>query len=149
MRAVVYDRYSENLDDLEVREVDEPKVSPASVLIEVRAAGVNPVDWKVMAGYLDPIMPVQFPIIPGWDVSGVVIGVGMDTPEFQIGDEVMAYARKDVVGGGTFAERVAVPVHAVAPHADCQGSADERRPDPAARPEHLRARPGDRRRPRR
>jgi len=114
MRAVVYDRYSENLDDLEVREVDEPKVSPASVLIEVRAAGVNPVDWKVMAGYLDPIMPVQFPIIPGWGVSGVVIGVGMDTPEFQIGDEVMAYARKDVVGGGTFAERVAVPVHAVA-----------------------------------
>jgi len=114
MRAVVYDRYSENLDDLEVREVDEPKLPPASVLIEVRAAGVNPVDWKVMAGYLDAIMPVQFPVIPGWDVSGVVIGVGLDTPEFQIGDEVMAYARKDVVGGGTFAERVAVPVHAVA-----------------------------------
>ncbi|MFD5213676.1 NADP-dependent oxidoreductase [Microbacterium sp. NPDC058345] len=113
MRAVVYDRFSKNLDDLEVREVDEPKLPPASVLIEVRAAGVNPVDWKLMAGGLDALFPTRFPVIPGWDVAGVVIGVGMDTPEFRIGDEVMAYARKDVLSDGTFAERVAVPVRAV------------------------------------
>jgi NADPH:quinone reductase-like Zn-dependent oxidoreductase len=114
MRAVVYDQFTQDLDALQVREVPEPKVSPASVLIEVRAAGVNPVDWKLMAGYLDPIMRSQFPIIPGWDVAGVVVGVGLDTPEFQVGDEVMAYARTDTVGGGTFAERVDVPVRAVA-----------------------------------
>src|SRR5699024_8316825 len=42
-------------------------------------------------------------------------GLGFDTPEFSIGDEVVAYARKDVLGGGTFAEKVAVPVRAVAP----------------------------------
>ena len=113
MRAAVYDRFTQDLDALQVREVPEPKVTPASVLIEVRAAGVNPVDWKLMAGGLDPIMPTQFPVIPGWDVAGVVIGVGMDTPEFQVGDEVMAYARTDTVGGGTFAERVDVPVRAV------------------------------------
>ena len=58
-------------------------------------------------------MPTQFPVTPGWDVAGVVIGLGFDTPEFSIGDEVIAYARKDVLGGGTFAEKVAVPVHAV------------------------------------
>ncbi|MGB3375184.1 MAG: alcohol dehydrogenase catalytic domain-containing protein, partial [Microbacterium sp.] len=114
MRAVVYDRFTDDLDTLEVRELPEPKVTPASVLIEVRAAGVNPVDWKLMAGGLEAIMPAQFPIIPGWDVAGTVIAVGMDTPEFQVGDEVMAYARTDVVGGGTFAERVDVPVRAVA-----------------------------------
>lgn len=114
MRAVVYDRFTKDFDDLEVREVPEPKVAPASVLIEVKAAGVNPVDWKVMAGYLDAILPTQFPVIPGWDVAGIVIATGADTPEFQVGDEVMAYARKDVVGAGTFAERVAVPVQAVA-----------------------------------
>lgn len=113
MRAVVYDRFTKDLDALEVREVADPKVAPASVLIEVRAAGVNPVDWKLMAGGLDAIMPTRFPVIPGWDVAGVVIAVGMDTPEFQVGDEVMAYARKDTVGAGTFAERVAVPVSAV------------------------------------
>ncbi|WP_309127413.1 NADP-dependent oxidoreductase [Microbacterium sp.] len=113
MRAVVYDRFSKNVDDLEVREVDEPRLPPASVLIEVRAAGVNPVDWKLMAGHLDFLFPTRFPVIPGWDVAGVVIGVGMDTPEFSVGDEVMAYARKDVLSDGTFAERVAVPVRAV------------------------------------
>ncbi|REJ07355.1 NADP-dependent oxidoreductase [Microbacterium bovistercoris] len=114
MRAAVYDRFTRDFDDLVVRDVPEPKVSPASVLIEVRAAGVNPVDWKLMAGGLDAIMPTMFPVTPGWDVAGVVVAVGMDTPEFQVGDEVLAYARPDVVGGGTFAERVDVPVRAVA-----------------------------------
>lgn len=115
MRAAVYDAYTENFDDITVRELPDPKVPPASVLIEVRAAGVNPVDWKLVGGHLDPVMPTQFPVTPGWDVAGVVVGLGFDTPEFSIGDEVVAYARKDVLGGGTFAEKVAVPVRAVAP----------------------------------
>ena len=114
MRAAVYDAYTDNFDDITVRELPDPKLPPASVLIEVRAAGVNPVDWKLVGGHLDPVMPTQFPVIPGWDVAGVVVGLGFDTPEFSIGDEVVAYARKDVLGGGTFAEKVAVPVHAVA-----------------------------------
>ncbi len=57
--------------------------------------------------------PPSSPSSPGWDVAGTVVGLGFDTPEFEIGDEVVAYARKDVLGGGTFAEKVAVPVHAV------------------------------------
>ena len=114
MRAVVYDRYSQNFDDLEVREVDEPKLFAGSVLIEVRAASVNPVDWKIMAGYLDGMIDARFPVIPGWDVAGVVVAVGADTPEFQVGDEVLAYARKETVSAGTFAERIAVPAEAVA-----------------------------------
>ncbi len=114
MRAVVYDTYSQDLSSLEVREVPKPKVGPGTVLVKVKAAGVNPVDWKVMAGYLDPLMDAYFPVIPGWDVAGVVEAVGFDTPEFQVGDEVMAYARKDVVQGGTFAEYVVVPAKAVA-----------------------------------
>lgn len=114
MRAVVYDTYSQDLASLEVREVPKPKVGPGTVLVKVKAAGVNPVDWKVMAGYLDPLMDAYFPVIPGWDVAGVVEAVGFDAPEFQVGDEVMAYARKDVVQGGTFAEYVVVPAKAVA-----------------------------------
>lgn len=114
MRAVVYDRYSQELDGLEVREVAEPKLFAGSVLIEVRAASVNPVDWKIMAGYLDGMIDARFPVIPGWDVAGVVVAVGADTPEFRIGDEVLAYARKETVSAGTFAERVAVPAEAVA-----------------------------------
>ena len=113
MRAAVYDRFTDDFDDIEVREIEDPKVPPASVLIEVKAAGVNPVDWKLVGGGLDKFLPTQFPVIPGWDVAGTVVGLGFDTPEFEIGDEVVAYARKDVLGGGTFAEKVAVPVHAV------------------------------------
>lgn len=114
MRAAVYDHYTQDPDEVVVRDVAEPKLFPGSVLIEVRAAGVNPVDWKVMAGYLEGLIDARFPVIPGWDVAGVVVGLGVDTPEFAIGDEVMAYARKDVVADGTFAERVAVSAHAVA-----------------------------------
>ncbi|GAA1733718.1 NADP-dependent oxidoreductase [Microbacterium paludicola] len=115
MRAVTYPAYSSDLDTLTVSDVPEPKLGPGSVLIEVRAAGVNPVDWKLMAGGLDAMMDAIFPVIPGWDVAGVVVALGPDVPEFEVGDEVIAYARKDVVQGGTFAERVAVPAAAVAP----------------------------------
>jgi NADPH:quinone reductase-like Zn-dependent oxidoreductase len=86
-----------------------PKVGPGSVLVRVKAAAVNPVDWKIVAGYLDSMMDVQFPIIPGWDIAGVVESVGVDAPQFAPGDEVIAYGRKDVVQGGTFAEFVALP----------------------------------------
>ncbi|UPK75303.1 NADP-dependent oxidoreductase [Nocardioidaceae bacterium SCSIO 66511] len=114
MRATTYPAYSSDLSTLEVVELPEPKLFPGSVLIEVRAAGVNPVDWKVMSGGLDPLVDAVFPVIPGWDVAGVVTAVGMDTPEYEVGDEVMAYARKDVVGAGTFAEQVAVSAAAAA-----------------------------------
>jgi len=115
MRAVTYDAYAEDNARLRVGEVDKPKVGPGQVLVEVRAAAVNPVDWKVMAGGLDRMMDAVFPVIPGWDVAGVVVGKGPDAPEFQVGDEVIAYARKDVVQGGTFAQYVSVSVAAVAP----------------------------------
>ena len=114
MRAVTYDAYASDNSRLWVGEVPDPKVGPGQVLIEVRAAGVNPVDWKLMAGGLDAMMDVWFPVIPGWDVAGVVRAVGPDTPEFAVGDEVMSYARKDVVRGGTFAELIAVSAASVA-----------------------------------
>ena len=80
MRAITYARYGD-ADVLELTELPTPKVGPDSVLVRVRAASVNPVDWKVRAGYLDPIMDVTFPVVPGWDVAGVVERVGLDTPE--------------------------------------------------------------------
>ena len=80
-----------------------PKVGPGMVLVKVKAASVNPVDWKIMAGYLDAAMDLQFPAIPGWDVAGVVASVGIDAPHFQPGDEVISYGRKDYVHGGSFA----------------------------------------------
>lgn len=113
MRAITYDQFGDP-DVLTLTDLPEPKVGPAEVLVRVRSAAVNPVDWKVAAGGLDALMNTVFPAIPGWDVAGVVERVGLDTPEFAPGDEVIAYARKDYVQGGTFAELVTVPVRAVA-----------------------------------
>lgn len=114
MRAVAYDSYG-GLDVLSPTRLPRPKVGPGEILIRVRSAAVNPVDWKLMAGGLDPLMDVFFPVIPGWDVAGVVEQVGVDTPEFAVGDEVFAYARREYVQGGTFAELVTVRAEVAAP----------------------------------
>ncbi|ROS73628.1 NADP-dependent oxidoreductase [Cellulomonas sp. PhB143] len=113
MRAITYSTYG-HADVLELTEQPTPKVGPDSVLVRVKAASVNPVDWKVREGYLDAIMDVDFPVVPGWDVAGVVEQVGLDTPELQVGDEVFGYVRKDVLHGGTFAEYVSAPVRTLA-----------------------------------
>ncbi|WP_323960217.1 zinc-binding dehydrogenase [Arthrobacter sp. JZ12] len=113
MKAVFYSQYGEP-GVLEYGEQPDPKVGPDTVLIEVKAASVNPVDWKVMAGYLDGALTAHFPVVPGWDVAGVVIQPGPAVTEFFAGDEVMGYVRMDTVGQGTFAEKVSAPVRALA-----------------------------------
>lgn len=113
MRAITYSRYGGS-DVLELTDLPTPKVGPDSVLVRVRAASVNPVDWKMRQGYLDQVMDVTFPAVPGWDVAGVVERVGLDTPELAVGDEVYGYVRKDWVQGGTFAEYVSAPVRTLA-----------------------------------
>lgn len=113
MRAMAYGEYG-GTAVLQPATLPRPKVGPGEVLVRVRSASVNPVDWKLMSGGLDGLLDVVFPVVPGWDVAGVVEEVGIDTPELAVGEEVMAYARKDYVHGGTFAELVAVPVRALA-----------------------------------
>lgn len=113
MQAVTYDAFGD-VDQLRVTTRPVPVVGPGEVLIKVHRAAVNPVDWKVLAGGLVGLMPHVFPIIPGWDVAGEVTQVGPDTPEFGVGDAVLAYARKDWVQGGTFAEYVTMSVRGVA-----------------------------------
>jgi NADPH:quinone reductase-like Zn-dependent oxidoreductase len=96
-------------DKLQLLELPEPKVPPDFVKIQVRAAGVNPVDWKLREGRLEPRFPVIFPVVPGWDAAGVVAEVGPAVTEFAPGDEVHAYGRKHFIGEGTYAEYVSVP----------------------------------------
>ncbi|MFJ6718248.1 MULTISPECIES: NADP-dependent oxidoreductase [unclassified Streptomyces] len=113
MRAMAYETYG-GTEVLTETRLPVPKVAPGEVLVRVKYAGVNPVDWKIMAGGLDALMDVVYPVVPGWDVAGTVERVGIDVPEYAVGDEVIAYARKDYVHGGTFAEFVSVPVRALA-----------------------------------
>ncbi len=113
MKAIALEKYG-TADDLNLVELPEPKVAPGEVLVRVKAAGVNPVDWKLGAGGLDPFMEAGFPMIPGWDVAGVVERTGFDAGEFTAGDEVYGYVRKDWAQNGTYAELVSAPVRTLA-----------------------------------
>ncbi|WP_407836798.1 NADP-dependent oxidoreductase [Streptomyces sp. DSM 116496] len=113
MKAIAYTAYG-TPDILALTEVPEPKVAPGEVLVRVKAAGVNPVDWKLASGYLDSILEVRYPVIPGWDVAGVVEAVGEDTFDYAVGDEVYGYVRKEWVELGTYAELVSAPVRTLA-----------------------------------
>lgn len=105
MRAIHLNSYG-GPEVLVLGEVDDPPLAPDGVLVDVRAAGVNPVDTKIRGGYLDGAFATTFPLVPGWDVSGVVAAVGPAVTTYAPGDDVVGYVRKDVIGGGTYADQV-------------------------------------------
>lgn len=108
MRAALI-RSFDGPEVVEVGEVDEPPVGPDTVLVEMAAAGVNPVDWKILTGAMRGAIPHHLPLVPGWEVAGTVVATGPAITGLRPGDRVAAYARKDHVQDGTFAERVGVP----------------------------------------
>lgn len=113
MRAAVYDEFG-GVENLRVTEVADPPMGPDTVLVRVRATSVNPVDWKIRQGHLRGAFPHHLPIIPGWDVAGVVEAVGPAVRTgVAVGDEVFGYVRRDDVHQGTTAELVPAPERTV------------------------------------
>lgn len=78
--------------------------SAGKVLVDVKAAGVNPADWKVREGYFQQMMPLQFPSTLGMDFSGVIEKVGEGVFDFKQNDEVYGQAAVIRGGSGAFAE---------------------------------------------
>lgn len=113
MKAVVLQAFGE-VDGLKVGEVADPHAGAGEVRIRIRAAGVNPVDFKIRKGLLQGRLPHEMPIIPGWDAAGVIDEVGEGVANWQVGDEVYAYCRKPVIQFGCYAEYVVVPESFVA-----------------------------------
>jgi NADPH:quinone reductase-like Zn-dependent oxidoreductase len=104
MKAIVQDRYG-SADVLEFRDIEEPVVGEDDVLVRVHAAGCGPDVWHVMAGlpYMArPVIGLRRPklAVRGWDLGGIVEGVGANVSDFTVGDEVMG------TGDGSFAELV-------------------------------------------
>jgi NADPH2:quinone reductase len=114
MKAVVFDAFG-GPERLRIAEVHKPAPAAGEVLIEVRCASVNPVDWKIREGMLAEMFPYEFPIVPGWDAAGVVAAVGKGETGFRAGDRVYAYCRKPKIRHGTYAEFVTMAADAVAP----------------------------------
>ncbi|MER7170169.1 NADP-dependent oxidoreductase [Streptomyces mesophilus] len=91
----------------------DPRPGPEDVLVEIRAASVNPLDFKIRDGAFKRILPYRLPLILGNDLAGVVVQVGSAVTRFAVGDEV--YARPDKDRIGTFAELIAVHENDLAP----------------------------------
>jgi NADPH:quinone reductase-like Zn-dependent oxidoreductase len=114
VRGIAYDRFGDD-SVLKLRDdLPEPPVGPDTVLVRVHATGVNPVDIGIREGRLAGAYPHHFPIIPGWDVSGVVEQAGPAVVDFAPGDEVFGYVRRDDVQWGTAADLVPAPQRCLA-----------------------------------
>ena len=87
---------------------DAPRPHPADgeVLVRVHAAGINPVDWKIREGHLKDMLHHTFPLVLGWDVSGVVEAVGSGLTRIKAGDEV--FSRPDIMRDGAYAEFIVI-----------------------------------------
>ncbi|MGH6889037.1 MAG: NADP-dependent oxidoreductase [Rhizomicrobium sp.] len=105
MKAFVVDRYGSN-DRLRLAEMPQPAPEEHDVLVEIHAAGVNPLDAKIRNGEFKRILPYRLPLILGNDMAGVVVRVGAKVQRFRPGDQVYARPRKDRIG--TFAEFIAM-----------------------------------------
>ncbi len=90
MKAVRFDRYG-GIDVLDVREVPRPQPDAGEVLVEVKAAGINPGEAMIRQGALAEIFPATFPSGQGSDLAGVVAEVGTDVDAFSVGDEVLGF----------------------------------------------------------
>lgn len=108
MKAAFIEEYGD-LNNIKTGQLDKPEAGEGEVLIRIKAAGVNPVDAAVVKGMLKDAIPGEFPLIPGWDVAGVVEETGHSVSRFSSGDEVYAYARRPKIQHGTFAEYVSLP----------------------------------------
>lgn len=111
MKAFVLDRYGRN-NDLRAGEMPAPEPQEDEVLIQIHAASVNPLDFKIKDGEFKLILPYRLPLILGNDLAGVVVRVGSRVKRFKPGDAVYSRPPKDRIG--TFAEFIAVKESAVA-----------------------------------
>ena len=103
MKAAILNDYG---TPVVVTEVGAPALLDDSVVIEVHASSVNPVDNLIRAGYLKGVLPIRFPYTMGNDVSGVITQIGRNVTRFAVGDAV--FARPNSMQSGTFADYVVV-----------------------------------------
>jgi NADPH:quinone reductase-like Zn-dependent oxidoreductase len=107
MRAVRFHEYGAP-SVLVVDTVERPAPKAGEVLIRVRLAGVNPIDWKLRAGHIQRYMPITLPATPGLDVAGTIEAIGEDVTGFSVGDKVFGR------GAATYAEFAVAPVATIA-----------------------------------
>jgi NADPH:quinone reductase-like Zn-dependent oxidoreductase len=92
-KAVRFNQYGD-LDVLQVVDVERPVPGPGQVLVQVKAAGINPGEASIRKGLLDARWPATFPSGQGSDLAGVVAALGEGVQGFAVGDEVIGFTNK-------------------------------------------------------
>ncbi|USQ86181.1 NADP-dependent oxidoreductase [Streptomyces phaeoluteigriseus] len=105
MKAFMVEKYGD-ATTMRAAGVPDPQVGAEDVLVEIHAAGVNPLDVRIRNGDFKAFLPYRLPLVLGNDLAGTVVQVGPSVTRFSAGDEVYARPGKDRIG--TFAERIAV-----------------------------------------
>jgi NADPH:quinone reductase-like Zn-dependent oxidoreductase len=116
MKALQITKYGELKDGLSLNETAKPSISAKDILIEIKAAALNPIDYKLVSGGLKDKVPLDLPSTIGFDVSGVIAEKGAEVTDFELGDAV--YGRVPQNQMGTVAEYVAVDDTVVAKKPD-------------------------------
>jgi alcohol dehydrogenase len=116
MKAAQMKGYGSSDEVIEINEnVPAPNdPSAGKVLVKIKAAGINPIDWKIREGYMQQMVPLQFPSPLGMDFSGIIEKVGQGVAEFRQGDEVYGQASILSGGSGAFAEMAQANADAIA-----------------------------------
>ena len=112
MRRIQYDRYG-GPEVMYAAEYEMPQLTEDQVRIQVKAAAINPFDWKLREGSMKWVMKRNFPKGMGTDFAGVVEEVGPNVTHIQVGDEV--FGMLDFKQSGSFAEQIVVDSRFIAP----------------------------------
>ncbi len=107
MKAIRIHQFGD-ANTLQLEDIPNLTIGDDQVLVRVRAAGVNPIDWKIRQGYMKDVMQTKFPLTLGQDFAGEVVDKGKSVTQFAKGDRVFGFAQ------GTYAEIAAAPASTVA-----------------------------------
>jgi NADPH2:quinone reductase len=113
MRAVYYEEFG-TPDVLKLGERPVPTPAADEVLVQVAAAGVNPIDRRLRNGELQTFFTREWPIIPGWDVAGRILDVGSGVSGWKKGEDIVGLAFTWSLHHGTYAEYVPVKAASIA-----------------------------------
>ncbi|GAA4326522.1 NADP-dependent oxidoreductase [Pontixanthobacter gangjinensis] len=116
MRALQIIQYGELKESLKFAKLKKPEISANEILIAVKAASLNPIDYKIVEGNLKQVLDLDLPVTPGYDVSGEVVEIGDSVKKFEVGD--LVYGRVPQEYMGTLAEFVAVDSEVMASKPD-------------------------------
>ncbi|MFJ9027697.1 NADP-dependent oxidoreductase [Streptomyces sp. NPDC102274] len=105
MQAIVFEEFG-GPDVLHVREIAEPHAGPGEIRVAVKAAGVNPVDYKIRHGWMEQVFATPLPAVPGQEIAGVVDEIGAGVTGVAVGDDVLGWSATGAYAQYALAETV-------------------------------------------